>query len=125
MLRAASRAELGRVEESEGPTFFGCTPWNLHTHTHRYCTSLASPTQSTPGSLPNPPTPRPAAMPPSTAVAAPSRAPRRGQIDLKKWAAEEWNNDAKYKANLKLLRALGLFVGSVLAIRAYGEALFA
>jgi hypothetical protein len=36
----------------------------------------------------------------------------------------EWRDPEKFKANVKVFRAFAVFAGSVLAIRAFGEALF-
>eukprot|EP00197_Chlamydomonas_leiostraca_P011384 CAMPEP_0202868870 /NCGR_PEP_ID=MMETSP1391-20130828/11276_1 /ASSEMBLY_ACC=CAM_ASM_000867 /TAXON_ID=1034604 /ORGANISM="Chlamydomonas leiostraca, Strain SAG 11-49" /LENGTH=56 /DNA_ID=CAMNT_0049549087 /DNA_START=73 /DNA_END=243 /DNA_ORIENTATION=+ len=41
------------------------------------------------------------------------------------WLKDEINHPGKRAANIKLARALGVFLGSVFVFRAYGEALFA
>lgn len=51
---------------------------------------------------------------------------KKGAVaDLQKWVSEEYNNEAKFKANLRLVKALGIFFGSVVVFRSFGEALFA
>lgn len=40
------------------------------------------------------------------------------------WVKDEMTHPGKRAANIKLLRALGIFFGSVFVFRAYGEALF-
>eukprot|EP00201_Polytomella_parva_P016963 CAMPEP_0175053078 /NCGR_PEP_ID=MMETSP0052_2-20121109/8719_1 /TAXON_ID=51329 ORGANISM="Polytomella parva, Strain SAG 63-3" /NCGR_SAMPLE_ID=MMETSP0052_2 /ASSEMBLY_ACC=CAM_ASM_000194 /LENGTH=53 /DNA_ID=CAMNT_0016317561 /DNA_START=47 /DNA_END=208 /DNA_ORIENTATION=+ len=50
---------------------------------------------------------------------------RLDKNSLKKWVKEEYNNEIFFSANVKLLRALGLFFGSVIVFRNYGEAIFA
>lgn len=38
---------------------------------------------------------------------------------------EEWTNEAKFAANLRLARGLAVFLGSVYVFQQFGEALFA
>lgn len=44
--------------------------------------------------------------------------------DLADWAREEWRHPAKRAANLRILRAVAVFVGGVVVSRSYGEYLF-
>lgn len=40
---------------------------------------------------------------------------------VKRRAVEEWSNEAKYAANLRLLRALSVFTGAIFVFRSFGE----
>lgn len=42
--------------------------------------------------------------------------------DLKAWLKDEYNNEAKYLANLQLAKAVAMFVGSVIVMRNFGDA---
>ncbi|PNW82144.1 hypothetical protein CHLRE_06g276001v5 [Chlamydomonas reinhardtii] len=41
-----------------------------------------------------------------------------------KWLREEYTNEAKFGANLRLLRGIAIFGGAVFVFRNFGEALF-
>lgn len=43
---------------------------------------------------------------------------------LKRELEDEWKNDAKFKANLRILRAVAVFTAGVVVARNFGEALF-
>lgn len=49
---------------------------------------------------------------------------RRGSFDVKAWLQEEYSNEQKFKANLRLLRGFSIFFGSIVVFRQFGEALF-
>lgn len=44
--------------------------------------------------------------------------------ELKRELKDEFSNPAKRSANLKLFRALAVFIGGVIVARNFGEALF-
>jgi hypothetical protein len=49
-----------------------------------------------------------------------------GGVDrLKAQLKDEWQNDAKFSANLRLLRAIAVFASGIIVARNFGEALFA
>lgn len=48
----------------------------------------------------------------------------KGGSAWEKWIKEEWSNEVKLAANLRVARGLAVFLGAVFAFRNYGEALF-
>lgn len=46
-------------------------------------------------------------------------------LDVKAFVVEEYQNPAKFQANLRLIGAFSMFITSVLVIRNFGEAIFA
>ena len=44
---------------------------------------------------------------------------------LKAQLKDEWQNEAKFSANLRLLRAIAVFASGIIVARNFGEALFA
>lgn len=51
-------------------------------------------------------------------------APTRKTGTWKDWLKEEYNNKAKFEANLRLARAAGIFLGAIVVFRNFGEAIF-
>ncbi len=51
-------------------------------------------------------------------------APTRKSGTWQDWLKEEYNNKAKFEANLRLARAAGIFLGAVVVFRNFGEAIF-
>jgi hypothetical protein len=47
-----------------------------------------------------------------------------GLEDLLAALKDEYTNEAKFAANLKLFRALAVFAGGIIVARSFGEALF-
>ena len=48
-----------------------------------------------------------------------------GLDQLKAQLKDEWANEAKFSANLRLLRAIAVFASGIIVARNFGEALFA
>jgi len=59
-------------------------------------------------------------MPKAITQGRPTSTVERALADLK----DEYHNDAKFKANLRLLRALAVFAAGVVVARNFGETLF-
>ncbi|PNH08300.1 hypothetical protein TSOC_005162 [Tetrabaena socialis] len=41
-----------------------------------------------------------------------------------KWLKDEWNNEAKFAANLRLARGASIFLGAIFVFRNFGDAIF-
>lgn len=54
----------------------------------------------------------------------PAATPGDAVAAVSEWAREEWAHPGKRAANLRILRALLVFAGGVVASRCYGEYLF-
>lgn len=56
---------------------------------------------------------------------APPRRKQSVQDKVLTFLSSEYNDPAKFNANLKLTKALGVFLGAVVVFRNFGEVLFA